>query len=123
LLLGAGIGSLRVVNLSGCDREVLDLERSWWLTPGSKQEHIRRRLSLSPAAYYARLRRLVQSSDALAYDPLLVLRLRRRDEERRRARFESRMPVPARRRIVNSEPLRPPARLEELAPQRPPRRR
>jgi Protein of unknown function (DUF3263) len=111
------------VSLSAVDREVLRLERSWWLTPGTKQHHIRADLGLSPPAYYARLRRLVQSSDALAYDPLLVLRLRRRGDERRRARFESRVPLPGRRRIVNSEPLRPRAQLEELPPPRPPRQR
>jgi hypothetical protein len=123
LLRGPEVGSLRVVSIPACDRGVLDFERSWWMKPGAKKAHIRQDLGLSPATYYAILHRLVQSSDALAYDPLLVLRLRRRDDERRRARFESPAPLPPRRRIVNSEPLRSRVPLEELVAPRPPRRR
>ncbi len=109
--------------MSAADREVLDFERSWWLVAGTKQERIRHALGVSPASYYAKLHRLVQSHEAFSYDPLLILRLRRRRDERRRARFESGAVLAPRRRIVNSDPLRTRARFEELPPPRPRRRR
>ena len=75
--------------LSNDERRVLDFERSWWLESGTKGDRIRGLLGLSPAGYYAALRRLLQNGDALAYDPLLVRRLRRRDDERRRSRYQA----------------------------------
>ncbi|MHB8246321.1 MAG: DUF3263 domain-containing protein [Acidimicrobiales bacterium] len=68
-------------------RLVLDLEREWWLHAPTKQAAIRQRLACSPTAYYAALRRLVSSPDALSYDPLVIKRLRRRRDEGRRADF------------------------------------
>ncbi|HET9093170.1 MAG TPA: DUF3263 domain-containing protein [Acidimicrobiales bacterium] len=70
------------------DRLVLDVEREWWLKSPTKEQAIRARLGCSPAAYYAALRRLVTSPEAFSYDPLVIQRLRRRREERRRARLE-----------------------------------
>jgi hypothetical protein len=78
----------RDVALSERERRILDFERSWWLERGSKRDGIRRRLGVAPATYYADLRRLLWRRDALEYDPLLVRRLRRREEDRRRARYE-----------------------------------
>jgi hypothetical protein len=75
------------VALSDRERLLLDFERSWWLEGGSKRDAVRRRLGLSPTGYYAALRRLLWRREALDYDPLL-LRLRRREDERRRARYE-----------------------------------
>jgi len=83
--------------LSDTERRLLDFERSWWLATGAKADQIRRRLGVSPTAYYAALRRLTERWDALEYDPLLVRRLRRRDDERRRTRYEVTAP-PLRRR-------------------------
>ena len=62
------------------DRALLDFERGWWLQGDavSKAERIRRDLSISPSAYYARLRRLAEDEVVRSYDPLLVARLRRR---------------------------------------------
>lgn len=71
--------------LSNRERAVLDLERDWWRSGSTKQEAIRRRLGLSPGAYYGMLRRLALSEDAFAYDPLVVQRLRRRQQRRRQA--------------------------------------
>jgi hypothetical protein len=80
------------------DRQVLDVERSWWLDPvyagAGKRAVIEHRLGISNAAYYAALRRLVASDAALAYDPLLVRRLRLRQRLRRRSRYA---PAPPRR--------------------------
>jgi hypothetical protein len=69
------------------EREMLDLERDWWLHAATKEQAIRDRLNCSPASYYAALRRLASSAAAFDYDPLVIARLRRRRDERRRSRF------------------------------------
>ncbi|HLI25167.1 MAG TPA: DUF3263 domain-containing protein [Acidimicrobiales bacterium] len=76
--------------LSERDQAILDFEREWWTHPGSKEESIRRHFSLSPTRYYQLLAALVDSDDADAYDPLVVRRLRRGRDQRRRARYEGR---------------------------------
>ena len=76
--------------LSDRDRAILDFERSWWLEPGPKEVAIKTRFDLSPTRYYQVLNELLESADAIAYDPLVVRRLRRLRERRRRARFEGR---------------------------------
>ena len=76
--------------LSDRDRAILDFERTWWMLPGPKETSIRDRFDLSPARYYQVLNALLEQPDAVAYDPLVVRRLRRLRERRRRARFEGR---------------------------------
>jgi len=76
--------------LSDRDRAILDFERSWWTTSGTKEAEIRARLDLSPTRYYELLRALSHSADAAAYDPLVIRRLRRSQSRRRRARLEGR---------------------------------
>lgn len=73
---------------------MLDFERGWWLEDGGEPKHaaVRRCLDMSATSYRAGLDRLIDSPDALAYDPLLVRRLRRRRDERRRARFVGEAP-------------------------------
>jgi hypothetical protein len=70
------------------DRAILDFERSWWSEPGPKERTIKERFELSSARYYTLLGALIESPDALEYDPLLIRRLRRVKERRRRSRFE-----------------------------------
>jgi uncharacterized protein DUF3263 len=74
--------------LSDRDKAILDFEGSWWREPGSKEVAIRDRFDLSASRYYEILNELSDSADALAHDPLVVRRLRRLRERRRRARFE-----------------------------------
>ena len=76
--------------LSERDRAILDFERSWWAEPGPKEVTIRDRFGLSPTRYYQVLNELLDSEDAMEYDPLVVRRLRRLRDRRRRARFEGR---------------------------------
>jgi len=76
--------------LSERDRAILDFERSWWAEPGPKEVTIRERFDLSPTRYYQVLNELLDSEDAMEYDPLVVRRLRRLRDRRRRARFEGR---------------------------------
>lgn len=74
--------------LSERERAILDCERGWWLESGPKEGVIRDRLGLSPTRYYRILGTLVDSAEAMAYDPLVTLRLRRERARRRRERFE-----------------------------------
>jgi len=76
--------------LSSRDRAILDFEREWWTLSGPKDQAIRDRLSLSPARYYKVLSELLDSGEALAYDPLVVRRLRKLRDQRRRVRWEGR---------------------------------
>src|SRR2546421_9800772 len=85
-----GPARLNAMELTDRDRAILDFERSWWLGGGSKELAIRQRFELSATRYYQLLAELVDSSAALAYDPLSVRRLRRMRDRRRRARFAGR---------------------------------
>ena len=70
------------VPLSDRDRVLLDFEARWGAHGAAKEEAVRAELSLTPARYYQLLGRLVDDADALAYDPMLVHRLRRMREAR-----------------------------------------
>jgi hypothetical protein len=78
------------MGLSERDRAILDFERTWWTEPGPKEVAIRERFELSPTRYYRILAELLESDEADAYDPLVVRRLRRLRDRRRRARYEGR---------------------------------
>jgi len=68
-------------------RDVLDFERTWWKAGASKDAAIRERLGLAPIHYYQVLNRAIDLRAALEYDPILVRRLRRLRDRRRRMRF------------------------------------
>jgi len=68
------------------DRSMLDFERTTWRHPGAKEQAIRDAFGVSAARYYQHLGTLIDTRAALAYDPLLVGRLRRRRDERLAAR-------------------------------------
>jgi hypothetical protein len=72
-------------------RAILDFERDWWKHPGSKERAIRERLGLSPARYHQLLNRAIDEPGAVGYDPMLVRRLRRLRESRRRKRVARRL--------------------------------
>jgi Protein of unknown function (DUF3263) len=76
------------MELTERDRAILDFERSWWTEAGPKEAAIRERFELSAARYYEILNELLESDAACAYDPLVVRRLRRLRDRRRRARQE-----------------------------------
>ena len=78
------------VALTERDRAILDFERSWWTEPGPKEVAIRARFELSPTRYYQLLNDILNEPDAVQYDPLVVRRLRRLRDLRRRARYEGR---------------------------------
>lgn len=77
------------MELTDRDRSILDFERSWWTESGPKEAAIRERFELSAARYYQILNELLESDEAYEYDPLVVRRLRRLRDRRRRARHDS----------------------------------
>lgn len=72
-------------------QQIIDFERGWWKVTGRKERVVRERFGLSPARYYQALNRLIEQPEALEYDPMLVRRLRRLRDARRRKRFARRL--------------------------------
>jgi hypothetical protein len=68
------------------EHEMLTFERQWWRSAGAKETAIRDRFGVPPTRYYQALNALVDRPAALAADPLLVRRLRRLRNARRRGR-------------------------------------
>ena len=79
--------------LSEQQAALLDFEKQWWALPGSKETEIRERFDISPTRYYQLLNALIDSPDALAYDPLLIKRMRRLREMRQKERTARRLGV------------------------------
>src|SRR3954471_10147352 len=97
LLLMASQGSVEGMVLTDRDQAIIDFERSWWSEPGRKELAIRERFDLSTTRYYGILNELLDVPEALDYDPLVIRRLRRVRDRRRRARFEGRSMIEPRR--------------------------
>jgi hypothetical protein len=68
------------------ERQVLAFERQWWRRPGAKEQAIRDLFDIPSIRYYQLLNALLDKPAALAYDPVLVHRLQRLREGRRRPR-------------------------------------
>jgi Protein of unknown function (DUF3263) len=68
------------------ERLILDFERQWWRHAGAKEQAIRDRFAISSTRYYQAVNALLDNPAALAYDPVLVRRLRRLRATRARAR-------------------------------------
>ena len=83
--LGAG--------LDARTRAVLDFERESWKLPPPKERAIRERFGFSAARYHQLLNRAIDLPEALSYDPMLVRRLRRIREARRRRRVAGQLGV------------------------------
>ena len=73
------------------DRDILDFERSWWTATSPKDVQIRERFELSTTRYHQILNEMLDTEEAMAYDPLVVRRLHRQRDHRRRARLEPRV--------------------------------
>jgi Protein of unknown function (DUF3263) len=87
----AGKAGDDALELDERSRGILDFEREWWMHRGPKERVIRERFGISAARYHQLLNRIIDSPAALTYDPMLVRRLRRLREERRRKRFARRL--------------------------------
>ena len=79
--------------LSERDAAILDFEKQWWSLPGPKETEIRQRFDISAPRYYQILNGLIDTEAALAYDPLLVKRLRRLRAARQKERSARRLGV------------------------------
>jgi hypothetical protein len=84
-----GAGAL----LSERDRGILEFERQWWKYAGAKEQAIRDLFDMSATRYYQIVNALIDTPEALAFDPMLVKRLRRLRATRQRARSARRLGV------------------------------
>jgi Protein of unknown function (DUF3263). len=72
--------------LDETELRVLAFERDWADRVGNREAAIREEFGVSPARYYQMLYALIESPLAVRHDPLLVRRLQRLRDSRRRAR-------------------------------------
>jgi hypothetical protein len=77
--------------LSERDQEILGFERQWWKYAGAKEHAVREKFDMSSTRYYQVLNALIDRPESLAFDPLLVRRLRRLRAARQRARSARRL--------------------------------
>jgi len=75
------------------EREILAFERQWWRYAGAKEQAIRELFAMSSTRYYQVLNALIDRAEALAYDPMLVKRLRRLRATRQRQRSARRLGI------------------------------
>jgi hypothetical protein len=68
---------------------MLEFERTWWNHDEPKDALIRARFQCSADDYYAELNDLVAQPGAMEHDPLVVRRLQRHRQRRRRERLET----------------------------------
>lgn len=85
--------SIRPSELDDRSREILEFEREGWKLTIGKERAIRERFGFSAARYHQLLNRIIDTPSALAYDPMLVRRLRRVREARRRKRVAGQLGV------------------------------
>lgn len=81
------------MELTDRERAILELEGSWWNEATPKEAAIVERLELSPARYHELLNDLIDRPEAEAHDALVVRRLRRMRDRRRRARLDAATPT------------------------------
>lgn len=86
-------GEDRAGELSDRDAEILGFERQWWKFAGAKEQAIRDKFEMSATRYYQLLNALIDRPEALAFDPLLVKRLRRLRATRQRNRSARRLGI------------------------------
>ncbi len=79
--------------LSDRDQRILAFERLWWKYAGAKEQAVREQFAMSATRYYQVLNALIDKPEALAFDPLLVKRLRRLRAARQRQRSARRLGI------------------------------
>jgi Protein of unknown function (DUF3263) len=79
--------------LSERDQEILAFERLWWKYAGAKEQAVREQFAMSATRYYQVLNALIDKPEAIAFDPLLVKRLRRLRAARHRQRSARRLGI------------------------------
>jgi Protein of unknown function (DUF3263) len=91
--------------LSERDMRVLAFERGTWRTAGAKEQAIAEVLGITATRYYQLLNELIDTPEALRFDPTLVKRLRA--QRARRQRVRSPKPPGALRRAAGGNASRP----------------
>src|ERR1700728_820994 len=76
--------------LSERDMRVLAFERGTWRTAGAKEQAIAEVLGITATRYYQLLNELIDTPEALKFDPTLVKRLRAQRARRPRGRAANR---------------------------------
>ena len=79
--------------LSERDQAILGFERQWWKYSGAKEAAIRELFDMSSTRYYQLINTLIDTPEALEFDPMLVKRLRRMRSSRQAARTANRANV------------------------------
>ena len=75
------------------EHDILAFERQWWKYAGAKEQAIKDLFDMSATRYYQVLNTLIDAPAALAFDPMLVKRLRRLRASRQRARSARRLGI------------------------------
>lgn len=75
------------------ERKILEFERYWWKYAGAKERAIREQFEMSATRYYQLLNAVIDMSEAVAYDPILVKRLQRLRAFRQRQRMARRLGI------------------------------
>jgi hypothetical protein len=75
-----------MAGLSERDTRVLAFERGTWRTAAAKEQAISEVLGFTVTRYYQLLNELIDSPEALKFDPVLVKRLRAQRARRQRMR-------------------------------------
>ncbi len=92
-MVGRGLVYVRLENtlrdvsdLSERDMRILAFERRGWRSAGVKEQAITEVFDMPPTRYYQLLNDLIDRPEALAFDPVLVKRLRAQRARRQRMR-------------------------------------
>ena len=75
-----------MAELSDQDTRILAFEARSWRHPGLKEQAMHDVLNLPPTRYYQILNELIDTPEALRFDPVLIKRLRRQRARRQRMR-------------------------------------
>lgn len=82
------VDQLSAHDLTERQTAIIEFEATWWMQDEVKETAIRARFACSTEEYYQELNQLLDHPGALEVDPLVVRRLRRQRERRRRARLD-----------------------------------
>jgi hypothetical protein len=74
--------------LTAQGQQILAFERRSWRSPGLKDEAIAEQLDMPATRYYQLLNELLDSAEALAFDPVLVKHLRAQRARRGQVRAQ-----------------------------------
>ena len=93
--------------LSERDMRILAFERRGWRSPGVKEQAIAEVLDMPATRYYQLLNELIDRPEALAFDPVLVKRLRAQRARRQRMRSPRPKGTQGTARVTLPRPLPP----------------